>query len=454
MSDPTPHSEASLAPGSPPSIGLPTLAALVIANMIGAGVFTSSGFSLAALGSPGRVMLTWWLCGVWAICGAIAYGALVKRLPMSGGEYLFLSRFVHPSIGFLAGWISVIAGFTAPIAAAALGAAVYVLPNAEPSSPSLTYLACGVIALATACHLVGLSIGGGVQNVIVTAKLLLIFVIIGWAFLATPTSAWNGYEAAETAIGWLPIGLDEWTVLVGSMSWIALSYTGFNAAIYVAGESRNARSNVPRAMLLATVLVTIIYLLLNYVFLYAPAPEAIFGQERVASIAAKAVGGIALESLVRLTIVLAMTSSVFAMLLAGPRVYQKMAEDGVMPAFLKSAGQAPRLAITVQAALSIVALLIADLLQLMKYLGLTLSACGALAVLSLWWARKKLPDAAPLRIWEQTAVVVYLAITACILLASRTTHADEFIAMLCTFAVGGCVYGIWTLVDSNRKATS
>ncbi|MEO8272197.1 MAG: amino acid permease, partial [Aureliella sp.] len=108
-------------------LGLLTLAALVVANMVGAGVFTSSGYALATVGSPGRVMLAWWMCGVWAIAGAIAYGGLVRRLPLSGGEYLFLSRLVHPSVGFLAGWISVVAGFTAPIAVAAQGAALYTL---------------------------------------------------------------------------------------------------------------------------------------------------------------------------------------------------------------------------------------------------------------------------------------------------------------------------------------
>jgi APA family basic amino acid/polyamine antiporter len=429
-----------------------TLVALVVANMIGAGVFTSSGFSLAVLGNPGRVMLAWWLCAAWAICGAIAYGSLVSRLPMSGGEYLFLSRFVHPAVGFLAGWISLIAGFTAPIAAAAQGAAIYGAQLSSESDWSLSTIAAGVIAVAALCHLVGVSLGATVQNLIVGAKLILLAVIIGWAFLFAPAESWQGGVLPAAEASWYPTSFSGWTVLAGSMSWVALSYTGFNAAIYVAGEAHNPRRSVPRAMLGATLIVTVIYLLLNYVFVYAPTPESISGQERVAAIAAHAVGGGRLESIVRATITLSMISSVFAMLLAGPRVYQRMAADGVMPRVFLADGGSPKLAILVQAGLSLLAVFAADLLQLMKYLGLTLSACGALAVLSLWWVRKHLPDAHPMRWWETTAMLIYLAITACILWASYSTHGDEFRAMLITFLVGGVVYGGWMLREKNSSS--
>lgn len=435
-------------------LGLLTLSALVVANMVGAGVFTSSGYALATVGSPGRVMLAWWLCGVWAIAGAIAYGGLVRRLPLSGGEYLFLSRLVHPSVGFLAGWISVVAGFTAPIAVAAQGAALYALGDVPPTDWRLTAAAVGLIATASLFHLIGVSLGIGLQNAIVAAKLLLLAVIIGWAFIFTSTDVWQGAALPGHSPSWWPEDLSAWTVMVGSMSWIALSYTGFNAAIYVAGQAQDARRTVPLAMLWGTLVVTVVYLLLNYVFVYAPAPDAIANQTNVASIAAEAVGGSTLALLVRVTIVLAMISSVFAMLLAGPRVYQKMAEDGVMPKLFDSAGGAPRWATVVQAGLSCVAVFVADLLQLMKYLGLTLSACGALAVLSLWWARRRIPDARPLRWWETAAMFVYLLITLAILWASRLTHAPEFNAMLVTFALGAIVYAVWHVRDVTSNSAN
>lgn len=431
-------------------LGLLTLVSLVVANMVGAGVFTSSGYALDTVGNPGRVMLAWWLCGLWAIAGAIAYGGLARRLPLSGGEYLFLSRLVHPSVGFLAGWISLVAGFTAPIALAAQGAATYALGDVPADDWRLTAVAVGLIAVASACHAIGVSLGTGLQNAIVAAKLLLLAVIIGWAFLISSPAAWQGTALPGRNAHWLPEDLSAWRVLVGSMSWIALSYTGFNAAIYVAGQARDSRRNVPRSMLWATLAVTVIYLLLNYVFVYAPAPESIANQQNVASIAAQAVGGHSLAWLVRVTIVLAMVSSVFAMLLAGPRVYQKMAEDGVMPKLFSAGGGAPLWATLVQAGLSCIAVFIAGLLPLMMYLGMTLSACGALAVLSLWWARRRIPDSLPLRWWETLAMLVYLSITAAILWASRLTHGPQFNAMLVTFGLGVAVYVGWRMISTSN----
>ncbi len=432
-----------------PLIGIWTLAALVVANMIGAGVFTSSGFSLGALGNPGRVMLAWWLCGVWAVCGAIAYGALVSRLPMSGGEYLFLSRFCHPSIGFLAGWISLIAGFTAPIAVAAKGAALYGAGKQELLTEQM--IAAGVIVVATLAYLLGVTIGARIQNTIVAVKLLLLAVIIVFAFSVCGSNGWQGTALSNRDPGFLPENLAAWTVLLGSMSWVALSYTGFNAAVYVAGEAKDASTTVPRAMLLATLLVTLIYLLLNAVFVYAPTPDLIANQEEVAAIVGRAIGGESFERLIRLTITLAMLTSVFAMLLAGPRVYQKMAEDGVMPKLFHSEGPTPRLATIFQATLSVIAVFAAELLQLMKYLGLTLSACGALAVMSLWWMRKRLPDSKPLRWWENLALGTYVLITLAILVASYETHRAEFNAMLVTFGIGILFYACWSWFSFASK---
>ena len=431
-------------------LGLTTLSALVVANMIGAGIFTSSGFSLATLGNPGRVLLAWIVCGVWAICGAIGYGGLVKRLPQSGGEYLFLHRFVHPSVGFLAGWISVFAGFTAPIAAAALGAAIYMLPGAEEGTTQIKLLATGLIVVATICHLVGVGLGTVVQNLIVGFKLALIGFTLVWAFGFTDSELWIGQALPERDADWLPGDLSSWSAFIGSMSWVALSYTGFNAAIYVAGESRDATRLVPKAMLLATLLVTAIYWSLNVVYVFAADPEAIAGNPSVAVVATEHIGGESLAFVVRVSIVLSMSSSVFAMLLAGPRVYQKMAEDGVMPKVLQGKVGAPVAAIMVQAVLSIVAVNIADLLQLLKYLGLTLSACGALAVASLCWVRLKLPDSKKLHSIEALSLVVYLGITALILAASWYEHHTEFLAMCGTFVLGLIVYGLWLLMSTGR----
>ena len=147
---------------------------------------------------------------------------------------------------------------------------------------------------------------------------------------------------------------------------------------------------------------------------------------------------------VRMTIVLAMISSVFSLLLAGPQVYQRMADDGVMPSLFRTGPDGmSQAAVVTQAGLGIAALLIAGLRELMNYLGLTLSACGALTVLSLWWIHHRLPDAEPVRRREAVAMLVYLVITGGILAGSYREHPVEFSAMLGTFAAGGAVYLVW-----------
>lgn len=419
--------------------GLATLSALVVANMVGAGIFTSSGYSMAALGNPGRVMLAWSLCGIWAICGAVAYGSLVSRLPISGGEYLFLSRLVHPSVGFLAGWISLFAGFTAPIAIAAKGAVEYGLPQISDPQQAAWIAAAFILAVATT-QWIGLSLGATLQNAIVAAKLILLGIILIWAFGFTSADAWSGGPLEGRSPSTLPQDIASWTALVASMSWVALSYTGFNAAIYVAGEAHDARRRVPLAMLLATCTVTVLYLAMNYLYVYGPAAEQISGQEAVAAIAVKAIGGEHMQLLVRGTVTLAMISSIFAMLIAGPRVYQQMARDGVMPRLLVGQHGTPRAALAIQALLSVLAVFAATLLDLMQYLGLTLSACGGLTILSLLWAWRRLPDAPKLKWWELAAVVVYLAITTAILIAARSQQLEKFNAMLITFGLGIIVY--------------
>ena len=223
----------------------------------------------------------------------------------------------------------------------------------------------------------------------------------------------------------------------------ALSYTGFNAAVYVAAESPAASRQVPRALLWGTGLVTLIYLLLNYLFVYVPDPQSLVdsqgqAREEVAMIAARAIGGPGLAQLVRLTIILSMVSSVFAMLMLGPRVYRQMSVDGVMPPLFR--GHDFRLAIAVQCGLSILAVFTGNLLSLMTYLGLTLSACGALAVGSLWWVRRHLPDSRPLSPLEHLSVLIYVGLSTAMIAAAYQQRSQQFQAMVWTFAAGIAVY--------------
>jgi amino acid transporter len=440
------------------ALRLPSLVLLVVASMIGFGVFTSSGFGLLSLGSPQRVLLAWFLAGLWAISGAVAYGGLARRVPLSGGEYVYLSRLMHPAIGFLAGWISLIAGFTAPIAGAAKAVVAFGFPEVT-NYYSQSLIASSMILLAGLCHASRLGLGLFVQSALVALKLLLFVVLFGWAFLAAEPQRWQGVPATATATSIWPENFTAWQLMFSSMAWFGFSYTGFNAAIYVAGQSHAAQRNVPRAMLIATLVVMVIYLAVNVIFVYAPDPASVAERpEAIAAVASLALGGPALERLVRAIITVAVLGSVFSMLLVGPRVYWQMARDGVMPRWFDTSQEVPRAAIAVQTAISIVVVWLGTLEQLIGYLGLTLSACSALAIASLWvlpTRGKKLAgnglaevDARPLHWYEWLATAIYIPCTLLMILATVGLRTEQLVAAAATFVVGGVVYLVWQTVES------
>ncbi|MCC6510383.1 MAG: APC family permease [Pirellulaceae bacterium] len=444
----------SSTPAQPP-IGFVTLVMLVVASMIGIGCFFSSGYALLSLGNPGRVVLAWVLCGGWALAGAVAYGALARRVPLSGGEYLYLSRLMHPSIGFLAGWISLVAGFTAPIAAMSKAVVKYALPSIQ--DPNLAAGAASLVILAACvCHAAHVRVGAVAQNLIVIVKLSFIMVLLLWAgSLIGNDLAWQGDALPDRETAVWPASSMGWVALLASMSWISLSYTGFNAAVYVAGESASAQRNVPRAMLLATGLVMLLYVLMNAVFVYAPAGADVSQDpEGIAILAASALGGPTMNGLLRTIVSLAVLSSVFSMLLAGPRVYVQMASDGVMPQFLNANARVPRVAVFMQGLLSISVVWAASLEKLIGYLGMTLAACSALAVSALWCLNRSASTTryAPVAWWEHLAATSYVVGTLGMLAAvvAEGQRRSELWAVGGTFALGLLIYIVWQTYQRQR----
>lgn len=446
-------------------LGLGSLVALVIANMIGSGLYTSSCYALPSLGTATRVLWVWGMGGVMALCGAVAYGALARRLPDSGGEYLYLSRLVHPSIGFLAGWISLVAGFTVPIAAAALVVGTYLaaagwgvsfwgassagVANTNIASTNIAsaWIASGLIFLSALLHGIHLQAGAWVQNGVVIAKLIGLVAFLVVAVLSGPADGWSDGRMAVDPLGDAS-GMELGWAMLGSLVWISLSYTGFNASIYLAGELAPGDKRVTRSMWIAALVVTTLYLLLNAVFLYAIPAAQVAGNESFVADAASAIGGSWLAEIVRWTIVLSSVTSVLAMLMAGPRVYQQMARDGVLPRLLEGRGGIPREAIWIQAALSIAVVWASSLRTMIGYLGLTLSTCGALAIASLFWIGRRYPQSPRLTWWESLAAILYLVFSALILLAGMQSKPTEFRACVATFAAGGIAY---LLVRQNSR---
>jgi APA family basic amino acid/polyamine antiporter len=361
-------------------IGFYTLVGLVIANMIGSGVFTTSGFAMGDLGSPPLIVLAWFIGGCLALTGAMSYGALSQLMPESGGEYLFLSRAIHPMIGFIAGWVSLLAGFTGAIAYAASAFEAYFTPAQMGNSIPENFIATLVILLATLAHGLHLRMGALLQNISVVIKLVFISVFFFYILFSTSISEWQGvqdYLAAEPA---------EFSIFVFAMTlmWISFSYSGFNAAVYIASEVKEPVKNLPRALFYGTLVTMFIYIVLNTIFVFAPSPDVIANKQDVAAIVAGVLGGSVLESFVRIIISVALFTSVSAMIMLGPRVYAKMADDGLMPAVLKFDGEVPAAAIMMQAGLAIIVVWISTLRELLSYLGFTLGLSTVITVFSLF----------------------------------------------------------------------
>ncbi len=431
-----------------------TLTGLVIASMIGAGVFTTSGFALADVGTPQRVLAAWLISGGIAVCGALSYGALAQRITLSGGEYVFLSRVIHPVAGFLAGWISLLAGFTGGIAFAATAFEVYVMPDTiRPSWLPADSLA---IALVVVCGLVhGLRKQQGIvsHNIVVVLKLVLLVAFLGYAAFAFASGTWQGLAPSAS-----PVPPFSFSAFALTLMWMSLSYSGFNAAVYVAGEAHDAATNVSRAMVLGTLLVTVLYFALNGVFVYAPTPAAITGRLDVAAHAAAVLGGWWLEAGVRTIIVLALISSVSAMTLSGPRVYAQMAHDGVLPRGLRMRGDVPHAAVALQVGLACVVILLAGLQELLSYLGFILSISTAATVASLFVLHRATqrhttaPLSSPIPMCGYPFVPIAFIVCTLGFAGSAALHRPlEPLIGLATIAIGLVLYGVFTRDDGPHR---
>jgi len=341
--------------------------------MIGVGVFTTSGFALADLHTPERVLFAWVLGGGIAVLGAISYGALAARISESGGEYLFLTRTIHPVAGFLAGWVSLLAGFTAPIAAAAWGLQAY--SGFEGESP---WIGTAAIIAAGVMHGVWRAPGLMAQNVLVAVKLLLLTGVIVFGLSRLPS-------AAPADVTPMP-GMGVFAV---TLVWISFSYSGWNAAVYIAGEVRDPRRGLPRSLLLGTLTVMAFYLALNTVFLYAAPVAELAGKADIGAVAAAALGGETFAWVVRGVIAIALFTSVSSMVMAGPRVYAKMADDGVFPSIFSARSTTPTAAVWLQVGLAIVVLWVSTLRDLLGYIGYTLSLSTALTIVGLFILRRR-----------------------------------------------------------------
>jgi APA family basic amino acid/polyamine antiporter len=444
---------------APRPLGAVHAAALVVASMVGTGVFTVTGELLVPLRSPALVLAAWAISGVLALCGAAVYAELGTMMPRVGGEYVYLSRAFGEATGFMSGWVSLIVGFAAPTAVGAIGFASYVHAVA-PALPQ-TAVAVALIVAVTAVHMVDVRFGAGMQAGLAGLVVAVIVLFVA-AALATGRLAGANLAAAVPAAGaggGVGAGAVAGAFAVGLVQ-VSYAYSGWNGAAYVAGEVRDPARALPRALVLGTGLVTLLYLVLNVVFLCAVPPVALAGQINVAHIAAGALFGPRGAQLVSSLVALTAAGFVSAMMMSGPRVAVAMGEDGV---FFRALGRlnrrgAPTLAVGVQGALAIVAVLTAAFERLLVYVGFTLTLNAAAAVLAAFVLRWREPASErPHRAlgWPFSGVL-FLAMSAFMIVLAVRERPIESAAALATLVVGGLAYAGWrrsrppTMLSSPR----
>ncbi len=389
-------------------LGLGSGIGLVVASMVGAGVFLSAGFMAQAL-SAGSILIAWLLGALLAMAGARAYAEVAILIPRSGGEYRYLSELYHPALGYLAGWASLLVGFAAPTAISAYAASAFGFAMLGLEGGPVRWAATGLIAVLSLFHSAGLQLSKWTQNGLVLLKgtLLLCFLGVGLAF---GSHRWPDWHPPGDSSRFAPMPFAM------SLFYVAYAFSGWNAAAYAAEEFHEPKRDVPRAMLIGCALVGVLYLLVNWVLVANLSPEQAkivyqYEEARVTLghlVAANFLGepgSLAMSGL----IAIAMLSSTSAMLLVGPRVYAEMARDGFLPARLRAPeGKPPSLSVLLQALLAVLLLHLHSVGELLSNVAGVLVLFSALVALGLFFVKRRRAELAAPRPQALLAAAVYV----------------------------------------------
>jgi basic amino acid/polyamine antiporter, APA family len=415
-----------------------TAIALAVANMIGIGVFTSLGFQVKALPSGFALLMLWVVGGVIALCGALSYAELATAFPRSGGEYNFLSRIYHRSVGFLAGWISATVGFAAPTALVAMAFGGYfngVLPSAPPVLVALV-----LVWAISLIHLLGIQRASTFQNVSTFLKVALIVVFIGAAFAF----------GRPAPISFAPSSSDFGHVVspafAVSLAFVMYSYAGWNAVTYIAGEVQDPRRTLPYSVIVAVATVTVLYVGLNAVFLYSTPIDQFAGQIDVAVIAGQHIFGETGGRIVGALICIGLISTISAMMWIGPRVIMVMGEDfPLLSAFArKTASGVPATAILFQLGVVTLLLLTQSFESILEFIQFSLTISSFLTVLGVIVLRFTQPDLPrPYRVWGYPFTpLVFLAVSLFMIINLVVQRPVQAFAGIVIMVTGLVIYAL------------
>jgi len=428
---------------------------VVIANMIGTGVFTSLGFQVGSIPSWFSIMMLWAVGALISLFGAFAYAEISTRISGSGGEYNYLSKIYSNGLGFTAGWVSFIVGFSAPIAAVALAIGAY---TAKFMQLSESWIATLIILIVGCIHILGIKSGSFFQNVITRLKIVLIAALILSPFLMVYFSDFN---PSKIAFNPLNNGYNDWDLIFSSefaisLVYVCFSYSGWNASVYFASKIEDPVRNIPYSLIVGTLVVSVVYLLLNTAFLYSVEITELKGQIDI--------GNILLESvfpksapILSLLFGVALIASLSSMMIAGPSVLERMGEDyNILKIFSKNnKHQSPYIAIISLMILPIIMLHTASFVWIVKYIGVCLSLFSILVVLGVPILRERDSNGMKLNIYKAPFgnIISYLFSIINLWMIYHLVSSDIWIltGVSITLLSGFILYKILTAIESDKK---
>jgi len=439
----------------PRRIGIFTAGCLLVGNVVGSGIFTTTGFLARDLGDPWLILALWVFGSLLALAGALSYSELGTALPVAGGEYAYLRRAYGPLVGFLSGWTSFTVGFSAAIAAGAMSFAAYLLqivPSHGANGPLSTGIALTLIWVVTGFHLAGTGSGGFLQRLLTILNIgAILILVLGVLMLGKGNWSHFGLSAPDITPGF--------GATMVSLIFVTYAYSGWNAAAYVAGEIVDPGRTIPRAMIGGTLFVGLLYLVVNGIYLYA-LPVTELGQPPILPVAAKvatALLGPTGTLLVTVLLCLSMAGAVSAMVWTGPRVYYAMAQDGLIPSlFANTPGmaQAPINAILLQSLWASVLILSGSFERLVIYSGTVLTIFSALAVGAVPILRRQEPTLPrPYRTPLYPFVpAFYLLVSAVIVGTALYERPVEGGLGIATVLAGTPLYLLWRRLSAGNRS--
>lgn len=446
-------------------LGLMTGILIIVADMIGTGIFMTTGNILGMTASAPLVLILWTVGGIAAITGALSYAELASIWPDEGGEYVYLRNIFGYLPAFLTGWISLIIGFSAPVAVSSLLLVQYmdkflhIIFGTGPVTGILSAVwiqktvAAAIVIFFGLVHIVGVRRGGYFQNFLTIIKIALVVLLIGFGIAASDTVMFSrlfaGYARENAGGQGIPqLGL--------ALLMIMFAYSGWNCATYIGGEIRNPEKNLPRALFLGTLITMILYLLLNVVFLISTNGPDLMGRDEVGSIAATSLFGPGISAVFTIGITVILLSAVSAQMMVGPRVYYAMAKDRMIFQSLSKIHprfETPYLAIIFQMFLAVFYVFTGTAMTLVLYMGFSLNIFPVLTVTGLMYVRRARPDLK--RTFKvpfyPVVPVVYILLIVVIMTAALMNWTKTSLFSIGVVITGIPVFYLWQWAKKRNK---